>query len=117
MNTKDYSDDPFREWIGKSRLKAPAGMSERIMNAVKAVPKPAPKHSFGKIWIYFIISIVLLPVSVYFIDKIFRQLAQSLGETGKYFIFYEYALIAVLAGFVLFQTDFFFKNVIEKRHG
>lgn len=59
-------------------------------------------------------TLMLMPVALVFTEKAYRMLAQSLGEAGQYYIFYEYILVVVCTGFALFQIDFFLKNVMGR---
>ena len=73
MNADDHMENRIREWIGKSRLEAPEGMSDRIMNAVNTVPKPRPRMFTRKVHTSEIRVLLKFIRHVFLFMEIFNQ--------------------------------------------
>jgi len=115
MNPDDNIEKLTRELIEGSRIEIPEGMSDRVMFRITHASPPVARHSFIKVWIFSITSLLLMPMAIFLFKKNFDLFENTLGKAGRYFVFlYEYMLIAIFLGLALFLIDFILRNTFEK---
>lgn len=116
MNPDNNIEKLTRELIGKSRIETPEGMSDGVMLKIMHVTQPVARPSFIKVWIYSIITLIMMPLVVFLLGKNFELFENTLGKAGRYFVlFYEYMLFALFLGLAFFLIDFILKHTFGKK--